>query len=155
MAGRVAILIDAENVLAAERHSEDVKIETLVSDLRAHYRPVAHLQTFLGIRAPAGVLHRLHALNVQTIVSRGIDSHLALAAVAGMELLEDVDELVLVSGDADFVPLLGAAERAGKRTIIVSPIRQTSAALATVANERLTPDQLTGARGTDRHGQRR
>ena len=58
-------------------------------------------------------------------------------------LCVDIEELVLVSGDGGFVPLLRAAESAGKTATVISAIARMSAGLAVAATERLTPMQLT------------
>lgn len=149
MGGRVAVLVDAENVLASERFGGGIKFETLVSDLRDHYGPTSVLQVFVGARAPAAMLSRVRNLPTApyaVLEFAAEDMDIALA-VRGMELFPGIDNLVLVSGDAGFVTLLSAAQRAGKRTTVISPIHRTSAGLATVADELLAPDQLIPALG--------
>jgi len=54
------------------------------------------------------------------------------------------EQLVLVSGDADFVTLLNAARRAGVWTVVVSPFPSTEAALAVAADELIEPGNLAG-----------
>jgi hypothetical protein len=50
-------------------------------------------------------------------LSKGLD---VLLAVTGAALLPDVDQLVLMSGDNDFVPLLMEARRADKAVVLLS-----------------------------------
>ena len=68
-------------------------------------------------------------------VERGrsdIDMHLALDA---MQLSATAATFVLVSGDSDFVPLLGQLREAGRRTVLVSFPLMLSTRLREVADE--------------------
>ena len=144
MADRVAVVVDADNVLASAVPSADVSPEQLLQRLTEHFAPIEHAifaSRHLGTESAfQSAAHNL--LYTTNLVPRNVD---VAIAVWGMQVLERVDQLVVVSGDPDFVPLLQAVMRTGKKATIVSPIDRMSGALALPGVERLTPQDLSPA----------
>jgi hypothetical protein len=157
MAPPTAVLVDGQNIVAAEGAGPAVRFEELLSALRRRFGRAARISVF--ITAPDGRTHKsrrafLSAADVARVeraalaaaaevIRVGRDVDLALA-VHGMEEVQQVEKLVLVSGDSDFVPLLKAARKAGVWTVVVSPLPATGAALAVAADELIQPGDLVG-----------
>lgn len=143
MRADAVVLVDADNVLGAERYGHSVPIEDLLINLRGHVGPASEILVFMSQPAQGAnrVEHAVAVVKAALIrAQRNVDVALAVRAT---EVLANVNQLVLVSGDADFVPLLQAARAVRVHTVVVSPATHTSAALALAANQLLDPGELT------------
>jgi uncharacterized LabA/DUF88 family protein len=156
MAGRTTVLVDADNMLSAEHAGHLLRFEVLLSDLRQRFGRTSRMWVFTSARtdrrrsAQRGAsplwadIVRVDGAALAAgadVIRADRDVDLALA-VHAMEELRDVKQVVLVSGDGGFVPLLRAVQRADVRIIVVSPAPITAAALAVVADELVDPGDL-------------
>jgi len=156
MAERTTVLVDADNVLGVGRSGHPLRIEALLGDLRQRFGRASRMSVFMSAPAdrarpkfraaslpPADIVRVERAATAAAAdvvrADRNVDVTLVIRA---MQELPHVEQLVLVSGDADFVPLLRAVRAAGVRTMVVSAAPFTAAALAVVADELVDPDDL-------------
>lgn len=157
-----AILVDADNVIAGEHSGARPRIEDLLAGLRQRFGQASLMSVFFtgpptgrSLRRQRNVLSapqiaRIEqaALAVKANVIRADRNVDLVLAVHAMEDIRRVKTFVLVSGDADFVPLLVAARRADVWSVLVSSPQGTSVALALAADERVDPfdlvDRVTG-----------
>jgi hypothetical protein len=139
-----AVVVDADYVLAFERNGYPVRIEDLLIGLRGEFGRASRVAVFLSTRIPDASRARVERANLAVSdqpvhVERSVDVALAVYA---MHELPKVKQLVLVSGDGDFVPLLQSAQAAGVRAVVVSPATSTHSALALTADQLLEPMEL-------------
>jgi uncharacterized LabA/DUF88 family protein len=157
MAERTTVLIDADNyIFGVERSGHALRIEDLLRDLRQRFGRASRILVFMSAptdrsrprfraaylpRADIGRVERAASAAAADVVRADRNVDLTLAVYA-MEELPRVEQVVLVSGDSGFVPLLRAARTAGIRTVVVSAPPATGAALAVAADELVDPGDL-------------
>ena len=116
--------IDAENMsLAADLHSLDVAdIRTRISDARAIGGYEEHDQTILGVSHRNRLAAGLACPSMRLVTRSGPDgADIAIEdAIRADRCLERFARLVIVSGDAWFIPLAEDALAAGMRVTVVS-----------------------------------
>lgn len=144
---RSAVLIDGDWLIAASRRlGRNINYHQLADSLRQAFGPITRLLFFASLDEDnyrhkafeADLLFLGHTVHTAPLVqkgkavrSKGLD---VLLSVTGTALLPDVDQLVLISGDNDFVPLLTEAKRVERSVILISFPFASSRALAAAAD---------------------
>jgi uncharacterized LabA/DUF88 family protein len=152
---RVAIFIDEANLyhaaLARGMTIDYGKFLALVKDVSPHCHAIAYVATDRTNGRQKAFLSALkrHGLELvtQEIIRRGDGSikgnvDLRLGAELLVKRIDDYDTAVLVSGDADFVPVIEQGRSQGKRIEVVSFRSNTGAALIKAADSYLNLEQL-------------
>lgn len=128
-----AVLIDGDWLIAASRRLDcPIDFHQLPASLSEAFGLISHLYFFASLDA-RDLRHRTFVLALECFgfhiltvpitriagrtLSKGLD---VLIGVKGADLLPQVDQLVLISGDADLVPLLDRAREAGKPAVLLS-----------------------------------
>ena len=138
--GRLALLIDGPNLLATSKAlGFDIDYKRLLNEfqsraelLRAYYfsaiiedHGFSSLQPLIDWLDYNGytVVTKAAKEYTDTGGRRKLKTSIAIElAVQAMELVEHVDRIVLISGDAEFRPLVQALQRRGVRVTVISTI---------------------------------
>ncbi len=134
--GKVAIFIDVQNVhITFEKMGQEVRYDVLLKVLEDQYKKrgkelikaIAFIPMFQGderrerlINALSFMGYRVVAKPVKKLadgsvkVSMDMDMALEILSVA-----EYVDEVVLITGDSDFVPIVDYLSRKGKKVRVI------------------------------------
>ncbi len=138
---RRLVLVDGDNLIAACRndsHLEGQPLNELVADLLS-FTGYVSMQIFVS---PAVFKARPEAQeifqNTNAIVNwiTGPSSEIDAALIAaGTTELPNIDELILVSGDSGFIPLLESARSSGVKTTVAALPISVSSALAAAADK--------------------
>lgn len=111
----VGILVDVENVLGAERAEGSQHLEKLLGDLRDHFAPVTIYEAFVGARLPRALRTQVDAAFATFgTVYQAPNPDIALA-VRATRLLSEIDELALVTGDGDLLPIVQEYQHENKK----------------------------------------
>jgi uncharacterized LabA/DUF88 family protein len=152
---RVTIFIDEANLyhtaLARGFTIDYGKFLALLKDASPHCHAIAYVATDRTNGRQKGFLGALkrHGLELVTQeIIRRVDGSikgnvdLRLGAELLVKRIDDYDTAVLVSGDADFVPVIEQSRSQGKRIEVVSFRSNTGAALIKAADSYLNLEQL-------------
>jgi uncharacterized LabA/DUF88 family protein len=140
----VAVLLDVDNILVTSRNTNGPQLSEIVSALRERFRPMQTLVMFAtaGLGGRDNELRQLAdssnaelvLISRQSAGKNAIDLQIAMRA---MKEIQRVHHLVLVSGDAYFIPVLNEARHAGLTTTLITRAERTAAGLALAADERI------------------
>ncbi len=93
--------------------------------------PAAFARFVEGIEAMGCAVDALSRGPGRGLYRKGIDVRLAVAATA---LPPGIQTLALVSGDSDFLPLIGQARASGRTTVLIADTNSTAVALREAAD---------------------
>jgi uncharacterized LabA/DUF88 family protein len=152
---RVVIFIDEANLYhaALERGItiDYAKFFALLKDSSANCQAIAYVATDRSNHRQKGFLNRLKRQGFELVtqeIIRRLDGSvkgnvdLRLGAELLVKRVQDYDTAVLVSGDADFVPVIEQSRNQGKRIEVASFRTNTGAALIKAADSYLNLDLL-------------
>jgi uncharacterized LabA/DUF88 family protein len=152
---RVAIFIDEANLyhaaLARGITIDYAKFLALIKDSSTHCQAIAYIATDRSNYRQKGFLNKLKRqgfeLVTQEIIRRSDGSvkgnvDLRLGAELLVKRIQDYDTAVLVSGDADFVPVIEQSRNLGKRIEVASFRANTGAALIKASDSYLNLELL-------------
>lgn len=153
-----AVFIDGDWLVhAARRLEQPVDFAELLQSLRNSFGVSAEVRIYLSVSpgnaSHAGFVNSLQRLGYQTSTasmvqhggrtfSKGLDIRLATDAAG---LSREVDRLVLVSGDNDFVPLLRAAHEHRRSSVLITLPLVAGRALTEAADYLATVEDLIRA----------
>jgi len=130
---KLALLMDFENLVLGLENGTDIEstfsIDAIIRHLEEEYGPVIYRKAFADWSSGTfGKYARdlQHAgVEMQHVVRMGFNSKnaadmfLVIHAMDCMLTYPDIDVFVLVTGDADFLPLVTKLRAAGKKTLVV------------------------------------
>lgn len=135
---RVAVFVDGPNVIRSEF---DIDFDEFRESLEERGR-IATAKVFLNQYAPEKLIEAVVSQGFEPVLGVGevedeesdVDVYMAAAA---MESVFDssVGTIVLVTRDADFLPVVQKAKERGKRVIVAGPDDSFSTALKNAADE--------------------
>ena len=143
--GGVALLVDFENLVLSAGGPREVDCGALLT-LAAGYGPVcgANLYADWRTRTMRGYPDDLVGLGVEfvqvvgrrrgRVLKNAVDVRMAVDALALVNAMPCIDVYVLVTGDRDFVQVVQALHREGKRVVGVAPEDGASAELAAMCD---------------------
>ena len=143
--GGVALLVDFENLVLSGGGRREVDCGALLA-LAAGYGPVrgANLYADWRTRSMRGYPDDLFGLGVEfvqvvgrrrgRVLKNAVDVRMAVDAVALAHVMPCIDVYVLATGDGDFVHVVHALRREGKRVVGVAPEGGASAELAAICD---------------------
>jgi uncharacterized LabA/DUF88 family protein len=154
-ARRTAVFIDGDWLIQATRQLKlALDYKQLARAFQQKFGPIALLHFFVStdrdnrrhqeyISALISTGFMVHAAEMkrygQRTLSSGLDVMLSVQAVA---LLPEIDRLILVSGDADFVPLLSQIKNSGRIAVLVALPLVTSRSLVNAAENFVSLEEL-------------
>lgn len=135
---RVAVFIDGPNIL---RNEFDVDLNAFREQVE-EYGTLAIAKAFLNQYASEKLVEALVSQGFEPVLGVGEDVDEAsdvdvyLAASAMEAVLDDsIDVIILVTRDADFLPVIQKAKQRGKKTVVAGVPPRFSTALQHAADE--------------------
>jgi NYN domain len=147
-----AAIVDVDSLLYTSRITNGPQISEIVAAVRNRFDPLQSLAMF----ATAGASGRdrelwqlAQASNAQLMLiptevpgKSIIDIHITIRA---MQESQRTRHLVLVSGDAAFVPVINAIRATGTKTTLITTAEHTAASLTLTADERIDVRDLVAS----------
>lgn len=135
--GEVAVFVDGPNML---RDEFDLDLAALRERVASHGR-IRVAKVFLDQYASDKLIEATYAEGFEPVMGLGDETPKesdvdVLMAVHAMEVIaaDTVDTVVLVTRDADFIPIIQRAKRASQRTVVIAFEEGCSAALTDAAD---------------------
>ena len=152
----VGLFVDFENLIygLVDKYGEQGAFELfkvqLMSDFAARYGVICCAQAYADWRIKAVNQWQvdLYSRGVELVhvLGRGgknaVDIRMAIDLVQSIYTQPMIDTYVVVSGDRDFLPVINALKRAGKRVIALSTSRAMSKEMKRVCDETSTYESL-------------
>ncbi|MDY6768546.1 MAG: NYN domain-containing protein [Candidatus Nanohaloarchaea archaeon] len=134
----IALFVDGPNIL---RNEFDVDLDAFRAELEDR-GTITTAKVFLNQYASDKLIEAVVSQGFEPVLGVGevededsdVDVYLAVAAMQAV-VRDDIDTLVVVSRDADFVPLVREAKDRGKRVIVAAVDDGLSSALENAADE--------------------